>query len=236
MLQTTPLPSEFVPITLHIGQWFCVIKSVFSSTMSPMQKFLDILTHFWRSCKVWINSFLHLLQNSLLRCWILLHLLLHYKSGFWKTPGGGITTFAFIVSILFGDIGIWLCPSLIVSTVNGREFIIASVSIISVCRDSSSKLCPCVCKREFKIALANLVWCFQISPMWLAAGGFLFQVIQSPPWSWRKFSILLWSISLNVFNNACSGNIQWKWKYGNIKFSYKKESNNPIKYEINFSH
>ena len=116
-LRTTPLSSEFVPITLHIGQWFCVIKSVFSSTMSPMQKFLDILTHFWRSCKVWINSFLHLLQNSLLRCWILLHLLLQYKSGFWKTPGGGITTFVFIVSILFGDVGIGLCSSLIVSIV-----------------------------------------------------------------------------------------------------------------------
>ena len=51
MLRTTPLPSEFVPVTLHIGQWFCVIKSVFSSTMSPMEKFLDILTHFWRSCQ-----------------------------------------------------------------------------------------------------------------------------------------------------------------------------------------
>ena len=42
----------------------------------------EILTHFWRSCKVWINFFLLLLQNSLLRCWILLYLLLQYKSGF----------------------------------------------------------------------------------------------------------------------------------------------------------
>ena len=114
-LGTTPLSSEFAPITLHIGQWFLVVKSVFSSIMSPMQTFLDILTHFWRSCKFWINSFLHLLQNSLLRCWILLYLLLQYKSGLWKTTGGDITTFAFIVSILFGDIGIGLCPSLIPS-------------------------------------------------------------------------------------------------------------------------
>ena len=156
-LRTTPLSSEFVPTTLHIGQWFRVVKSVFSSTMSPMQKFLEILTHFGRSCKVWINSFLHLLQNLLLRCWILLHLLLQYKLGFWKTPGGGITTFVLIVSILFGDIGIGLWPSLIASTVNGQEFIIASVSVISVCRNSSSKLCPCVCRREFKIALADLI-------------------------------------------------------------------------------
>ena len=50
-LRTTPLSSEFVPTTLHIGQWFCVMKSVFSSTISPMQKFLDILTHLWCSCQ-----------------------------------------------------------------------------------------------------------------------------------------------------------------------------------------
>ena len=172
-LGTTPLSSEFVPITLHIGQWFLVVKSVFRSIMSPMQTFLDILTHFWRSCKFWINSFLHLLQNSLLRCWILLYLLLQYKSGLWKTTGGDITTFAFIVSILFGDIGIGLCPSLIPSTVNGQEFITASVSVISVCRDSSSKLCPCVCRREFKIALADLIWRSQIPPMcWLLVDSF----------------------------------------------------------------
>ena len=176
-LRTTPLSYEFVPIILHIGQWFHVIESVFSSTMSPMQKFLDILTHFWCSCKVWINSFLHLLQNSLLRCWILLHLLLQYKSGFWKPFDGSITTFVFIVSKLLRNINIGLSTSLIVSTVNSREFIIASVSIISVSRDSSSKLCPCVCRREFKISPANLIWCSQIPPMWLAAGGFPFQVI-----------------------------------------------------------
>ena len=133
-LRTTPSLSEFVPLTLHIGQWFHVVKSVFCSTMSQMQKCLRILTHFWRCCKAWINSFIYLLQNSLLRCWILLHLLLQHQSGFWST-----TTFVFIVSILFGDIGIGLYPSLIVSTANGREFIIISVSVISVCRDSSSK-------------------------------------------------------------------------------------------------
>ena len=190
-VETTPLSFEFVPVTLHIVQWFRVIKSFFSSTMSPIQKFLDILTHFWRSCKVCINSFLHLLQNSLLRCWILLHLPSQYKLGFWKTPGGSITTFALIVSILFRDISIGLCPSLIVSTDNGREFIIASVSVISVCRDSSSKLYPCVCRREFKIALAGFICGYQIPSMWLVAGGFFFQVTQSPAWSWRMFSILL---------------------------------------------
>ena len=109
-LRTTSLPSEFIPITLHIGQWFRVAKSVFSSTVSPMQEFLYILTHFWRSCKVWINSFPQLPQISLLGCSILLHLRSQCKSGFWKTPGGGITIFVFIVNILFGDISIVLCP------------------------------------------------------------------------------------------------------------------------------
>ena len=109
-LRTTSLPSEFIPITLHIGQWFRVAKSVFSSTVSPMQEFLYILTHFWRSCKVWINSFPQLPQISLLGCSILLHLRSQCKSGFWKTPGGGITIFVFIVNILFGDITIVLCP------------------------------------------------------------------------------------------------------------------------------
>lgn len=101
-------------------------------------------------------------------------------------------------------IGIGLCPSLIVSTFNDREFIIVSFSVMSVCRDSSSKLCPCDCSKEFKIVLANLTWRSQIPTMWLAAGGFFYQVIQSSPWSWRKFSILLQSIAVNAFNNSCS--------------------------------
>ena len=80
------------------------------------------------------------------------------NSGFWKIPGEDITIFAFIVSMLLDDICFELCPSLIVSTVIGRVFFIPSVLITSVCRDTSSKLCPYVCSREFKIALADLIW------------------------------------------------------------------------------
>ena len=162
-LQTTPSSSEFVLISLQIDQWFYVNKSVFGSTMSPMQNFHEILTNFWRPCKVWINFFLDVLQNSSLRCWILLQLLLRYKPGFWKIPGGGITTFVFVASMLFGDINFGICPSLIVSTVSGLEFIIASVSVFSVCRDSLSKLSPYVCSRGFKIALTDLIWCYQMA-------------------------------------------------------------------------
>ena len=109
----------------------------------------------------------------------------------------------FILSMSFGDIDFGLCPSLIISTVNGQEFIIAYY-LISICRDASSKMRPCVCSREFKIALVDLIWQSQIPPMWLVAGGFLFQVIQSPPWSWRKFSIFMWSNLLNTFSNSYS--------------------------------
>ena len=56
---TTLLSSEFARINLHMGQRFCVVKPVFSCTMSPMQKFPDIWTHYSQSSKVLINSFLH---------------------------------------------------------------------------------------------------------------------------------------------------------------------------------
>ena len=98
----------------------------------------------------------------------------------------------FILSMSSGDFNFGLCPFLIISTVNGQEFIIA-YHLISVYKNSSSK-----------IALADLIWQSQITPMWLVAGGFLFQVIQSPPWSWRKFSIFMWSNLLNTFSNSYS--------------------------------
>ena len=100
------------------------------------RNFYDILTYRWRSCKVWINVFFVTFQNTLLTCWILLHLLLQYKSSFWKTSSGGIPTFNFIVSILFDDFDFGFCSPLIASTVSGRGLIIASVSVISVCRNS----------------------------------------------------------------------------------------------------
>ena len=52
---------------------------------------------FWSCLK------LSLLQNSFAMCWILLHLLLLQWSGVPKDPGGGITTFDFIVNKFEGE-------------------------------------------------------------------------------------------------------------------------------------
>ena len=63
---------------------------------------------------------------------------------FWKTPGGNITTFYLVVNKLFGDEGSKPCPSLMIYTISGCELITALVFAMSVCRDSPSKLWPCV--------------------------------------------------------------------------------------------
>ena len=44
----------------------------------------------------------------------------------YPTPGGDITTFNLVVNKLFGDKGLKPCPSLIISTVSGCEFMTAS--------------------------------------------------------------------------------------------------------------
>ena len=136
-------------------------------------------------------------------CWTLLHLCLHYKFGLWKTPGGGITTFDFVVSKLFGDKGLQPCPTLTVSTVSGRELMTASVLVMSVCRDFSSNLWPCVCNND--ASWKNLA--LPYTPMWL--GGFLFRLIQSAMLFWRNTWIFVWSISLNALINSCSAPIKF---------------------------
>ena len=81
-------------------------------------------------------------------------------------------------SFLLCDIGWGLFSLLIVAAVSGCELMITSVSVIRVCS--------------------------QIPPMWLAAGGFLFQCIQSRPWARRKGSLRAWSVSLKALNITLS--------------------------------
>ena len=100
--------------------------------------FLSYFCLFWR---VWTNSLHHLHQNPFFICWTLLHLCLQYKSGLWKAPGVGITTFDLVVNKLYDDKGLKSCPSLIISTVSSHELITASVLTTSVCRGSSFKIC-----------------------------------------------------------------------------------------------
>ena len=81
-------------------------------------------------------------------------------------------------SFLLCDIGWGLFSLLIVAGVSGCELMITSVSVIRVCS--------------------------QIPTMWLAAGGFLFQRIQSRPWARRKGSLRAWSVSLKAINITLS--------------------------------
>ena len=59
-----------------------------------------------------------------------------------KDPGGGITTFDFIVNKFKGEMAASPVPSAVVSMVSGQEFTIASTAIIKVFRASSYKLDP----------------------------------------------------------------------------------------------
>ena len=142
-----------------------IVDSEVSLFCCPLLSFLESVN----------KSLRHLHQNSFVICCTRLHLCLQYKSGLWKIPGGGITTFDLVVNKLFGEKGLNPWPSLIVSTVSGRELITA----MSVCKDSSSKLWPCVCNNDASIPLAERVLRSHIPLMWLAAGGFLFRFNQS---------------------------------------------------------
>ena len=161
------------------------------------------VVHFYLSWRVWTKSLRHLYQNSLVICCTLLDTCLQYKSGLWKTPGGGITTLDLIVKF-FGDKDLNPWPSLVFYTVSGRELITTSVSVMSICKDSSSNLWPFVCNNDSSIPLAEQMWRSHIPPMWLAACGFLFHFIKSALLFWRKLSILVWPIALNVSINSCT--------------------------------
>ena len=106
-----------------------------------------------------------------------------------NTPRGGITTFDFIVNKFIGLSGMRLLASLSKLVVKGREFLIASTSTSSVCKDSSLRLAPWVFKRDSKIFLADLICLSHTLPMLLAAGEFLFYVIHSPPLSYLNWLI-----------------------------------------------
>ena len=80
-----------------------------------------------------------------------------------------------------GHRGISLLTSLYVSTVRGLEFIIASVSVISVLRFSPFKLEPCVFSSASRIVWAEHIWRSHMPPMCEAPGGFLCHLTQSVP-------------------------------------------------------
>ena len=144
------------------------------------------------------TSFFLVFQNSLDRCWALLQCFLQYRSGKVRWPGCGITTFDFIIRRFTGLRGARLVTSFSTSVVSGLEFMIASTSRTRVYKDRSYKLFRGIFSKEFKIALALRIFSSQTPPMLLDSGGFLFHIIHSPPVSFKKSPILIWSISWNV--------------------------------------
>ena len=127
-----------------------------------------------------------------------------------KWPGGGITSFDFIVRRFTGLRGTRLVTSLSISVANGREFMIASTSTSRVCKESSDKLLPWVFSKELKIALAPQIWRSHTPPVLLDGGGFLFRIIHSPPFSFKKLPILILSISWNARDS--SADVQTKFE------------------------
>ena len=94
-LHTSPFLSASTPIILANGHWFRRQSCSFNITMSPTSKFLLLSFHFCLVCKLCRNSFLHLYQNSSVLCCMHFYLPLEYRSGFVKTPGGGMTISVF---------------------------------------------------------------------------------------------------------------------------------------------
>ena len=85
-------------------------------------KFLLVFVHFFLSWSDYKNSFLQWHQNSFTMCWTHIHLLLLYKSGLEKSPGGSKIIFDFTAKRLDGDRSKLLVRSLMWSVVKGREF------------------------------------------------------------------------------------------------------------------
>ena len=196
MQWASPMASLFRATIFAIGHRLHS-ASAFKRRTCPIFQFLCCLSHFPRFCKVSSTSFLHRFQNSSGRCWTLLQCFLQYRSGEVKWPRGGITTLDFIVRKFTELRGARLVTPLSTSIVNGCESMIASTSTKRVCKDSLDKLLPWVFSKEFKIARTpNLA--FPHSNMLLDSGGFLFKIIHSAPFSFKKLPILIWSISTDA--------------------------------------
>ena len=163
---------------LAIGHWICWHLS-FNSTISPTVKFGVCFFHFCLGCRLWRNSFLHLLQNFSTICWTRHHRFLEYKSGRLNSPGGGMTMLDFYVRRFLGDIGVGLFASFRVSIVRGLEFTNNSALVIKVVRDLPFKDKLWVCKSQSNMFLAVRIWCSQMPPICDTAGGLWCRSVQS---------------------------------------------------------
>ena len=181
------------PIILANGHWLHWQSCSFNITMSPTSKLFLLSFHFCLLCKLCRNSFLHLCQNFSAICCTCVHLLLEYRSGLMKTPGGVMTAFVFIVNRLLGESGIWLLVSLKVSTVRGLKLIIDCTYATKVLSVSLFNDWPCVFSNPSKIPLAVWIWRSHTPPICDAPGGFLFYKIQSVLSPWPYWSNWIFS-------------------------------------------
>ena len=170
-------------------------------TSSPV-KFLRGCVHLWRCWRLRRNCFLQRVQNSFAKCVTLLQRFLQYTSAGWKAPGGARTTFVFIVRRWLGVSGLSESGSARWLTVKGRLLTIALASHIRVLRDSSSNCLPFFCNRDERTFRADLIWCSQTPPMWLAAGTFILNEIQSHSSSNSLVLIFSWSISAKAWASS----------------------------------
>ena len=84
--------------------------------------------HICLACRLWRNSLLNLLQNSLVICFTCCHLPFEYASSQLNSPDGDMTTIVLIVRWLLGESDTSFFESLMVSTVSGLELMISSTS------------------------------------------------------------------------------------------------------------
>ena len=138
---TRPSPSRNISFTRATFQQFPGELSSITTTTSSTCRFLRVVTHF-------CLGFLHLVQNLLARCCTLSHLFFEYRSARWNSPGGDNISLDFMVSKWFGVRDSAICGEFIVSTVKGRQFTMASASIMKVLRVSSSSWAACCVRSD----------------------------------------------------------------------------------------
>ena len=141
----------YVSITRARLHRFLALLSSVTITTSPTCMLRRGFVHLDLSCRLWRNSLFQRVQNSHDKCWTLLQRFLKYRSSFWKMPGGSRTGLVFIVRIWFGVIGDVDSGSLRLST-------IASVSQISVWKDSPSKELALFSRRADNTLRMVLIW------------------------------------------------------------------------------
>ena len=123
---TCPSLSGIFTTTHAIGHSLLFALFVFKSTTWPTSIFSLKSVHFCRLCNVLKNSFFHLDQNSLARCWIFFHRRWLSISGWSKLTGSGMIALVFEVKRFAGDRGIGLVGSLSVS----MAVVLSSLSLL----------------------------------------------------------------------------------------------------------